>query len=119
MFRKILIVTVALATLAVVIALATTSASAGSCRSDIGGECGRDAVFLPNEPRWRGNDRYLDRNRYGGSGVRGGRSATHSRRTTTIVRGPTISVYRGTVAVKTGTMIVNRRTGATIFIPVR
>lgn len=42
-----------------------TTPAAARCRSDVGGECGRDAIFRPGEPRWAGNPRtYLDRNTY-------------------------------------------------------
>lgn len=75
MLPKILIATAIAAPLTFAAALAPAPVSfatpaAAQCSIYQGGECGRDARFLNNEPRWRGGYGYLDRNI--GHGNRGG-----------------------------------------------
>ncbi len=51
--------------IATAFSLAPVPALAG-CGIHQGGECGRDAIFRPGEPRWGSRpDTYVDRNQYG------------------------------------------------------
>ena len=130
MSRKNLVLS--LAALAIGFMLSLAPASAG-CGIHQGGECGRDAIFRPGEPRWGSSIRsYVDRNQYhrggrvhrGGHAHRGGhghagrsyggtRSSAASFHQRTITRSSFV-VPTGTIAVYRGTCMRSRITGQVI-----